>query len=85
MVRRFESYLPRQIYFCGLIVQLVRTLACHARGRRFESDSSRHLITPHHLMVRIVGFHPANMGSNPVEVTNSIVIEYKITNPDYKK
>ena len=26
----------------GLVVQLVRTLACHARGRQFEPDSGRH-------------------------------------------
>ena len=25
----------------GSLVQLVRTLACHARGRQFESDMSR--------------------------------------------
>ena len=28
---------------CGLVVQLVRTLACHARGRGFEPHSGRHL------------------------------------------
>ena len=28
----------------GLVVQLVRTLACHARGRRFEPDRGRHYI-----------------------------------------
>ena len=27
---------------CGLVVQLVRTLACHARGRRFEPVPGRH-------------------------------------------
>ena len=26
----------------GLVVQLVRTLACHARGRRFEPVPGRH-------------------------------------------
>ena len=26
----------------GPVVQLVRTLACHARGRQFEPDSGRH-------------------------------------------
>ena len=26
----------------GLVVQLVRTLACHARGQGFESPSGRH-------------------------------------------
>ena len=28
-------------YFFGPVVQLVRTLACHARGRRFEPDPGR--------------------------------------------
>ena len=27
----------------GLVVQLVRTLACHARGQGFESPSGRHI------------------------------------------
>ena len=27
---------------CGPVVQLVRTLACHARGRRFEPVLGRH-------------------------------------------
>ncbi len=30
------------IFLFGLVVQLVRTLACHARGRGFESLPSRH-------------------------------------------
>ena len=29
-------------YVCGPVVQLVRTLACHARGRRFEPVPGRH-------------------------------------------
>ena len=29
--------------FSGLVVQLVRTLACHARGRGFDSHPGRHL------------------------------------------
>ena len=29
---------------CGPVVQLVRTLACHARGRQFEPDSGRHML-----------------------------------------
>ena len=28
--------------FSGLVVQLVRTLACHARGRGFEPHPGRH-------------------------------------------
>ena len=30
----------------GLVVQLVRTLACHARGRRFDPDNGRHINKP---------------------------------------
>ena len=30
------------IFLSGLVVQLVRTLACHARGRGFESHPNRH-------------------------------------------
>ena len=29
--------------YYGLVVQLVRTLACHARGRGFEPHSGRHI------------------------------------------
>ena len=34
---------PTTYFFnvCGLVVQLVRTLACHARGRGFEPHSGR--------------------------------------------
>ena len=28
----------------GPVVQLVRTLACHARGRQFEPDPGRHML-----------------------------------------
>ncbi len=30
------------IYICGAVVKLVITLACHARGREFESRRPRH-------------------------------------------
>ena len=36
---RFEPYCSHHY---GLVVQLVRTLACHARGRGFEPHSGRH-------------------------------------------
>ena len=32
----------RVIYRFGLVAQLVRALACHARGRGFEPHPSRH-------------------------------------------
>ena len=38
---RFEPYCSHHFY--GLVVQLVRTLACHARGRGFEPHPGRHL------------------------------------------
>ena len=34
----------RATYINGPVVQLVRTLACHARGRRFEPVPGRHLL-----------------------------------------
>ena len=37
----FHSYL---LLLYGPVVQLVRTLACHARGQGFESPSGRHLL-----------------------------------------
>ena len=37
---RFEPYCSHHY---GLVVQLVRTLACHARGRGFDSHPGRHL------------------------------------------
>ena len=38
---RFEPYCSHHF---GPVVQLVRTLACHARGRGFESHPGRHLV-----------------------------------------
>ena len=40
---RFDPYNFHQVFFRGPVVQSVRTLACHARGRRFESVLDRHL------------------------------------------
>ncbi len=36
------DYIKRAHRYCGGVAQLVRALACHARGRRFESGHSRH-------------------------------------------
>ena len=50
--------------FFGPVVQLVRTLACHARGRRFEPDSGRqnadvaHLVERHLAKVEVAGSSP---------------------------
>ena len=40
--QRFDSAYLHQQY--GPVVQLVRTLACHARGRRFEPDPGRQFL-----------------------------------------
>ena len=40
--RRAELEKFEVIFFNGRVVQLVRTLACHARGRGFEPHSGRH-------------------------------------------
>ena len=51
-------------HFFGPVVQLVRTLACHARGRRFEPDPGRqnadvaHLVERHLAKVEVAGSSP---------------------------
>ena len=46
---RFEPYCSHHY---GPVVQLVRTLACHARGQGFESPSGRHYADLAHLVER---------------------------------
>ena len=63
---RFLLPLPRKpqrllfIYYftlfqIGPVVQLVRTLACHARGRRFEPDPGRQFAAIAQQVERILG------------------------------
>ena len=47
---RFEPCSPH--HFFGPVVQLVRTLACHARGREFEPHPGRHYADLAHLVER---------------------------------
>ena len=49
----------------GPVVQLVRTLACHARGRRFEPVPGRHFADIAQAVERILGKD---------EVTSSILV-----------
>ena len=41
---RAEGSNPSAPAIYGPVVQLVRTLACHARGRRFDPVPDRHLL-----------------------------------------
>ena len=64
----------------GLVVQLVRTLACHARGRRFEPVPGRHFFIYKKKLKIKFGFiaqlveqrteNPRVSGSIPLEATN---------------
>ena len=38
----------------GPVVQLVRTLACHARGQGFESPSGRHFVVSYASVAQLV-------------------------------
>ena len=62
----------------GLVVQLVRTLACHARGRRFEPVPGRHFFAPIAQLVEQGTENPCVRGSIPrpgtkkTELNNSV-------------
>ena len=56
----------------GPVVQLVRTLACHARGRRFEPDPGRHLFASVAQVVEQGTENPRVGGSTPPGGTISI-------------
>ena len=53
----------------GLVAQLVRALACHARGRGFEPHPSRHFSNNYADLAHLVERHLAKVevaGSSPV-------------------
>jgi hypothetical protein len=62
--------MPVHTNFYGAVVQLVRMLACHARGRGFKSRPLRHLIGG----IAQLGEHglckAGVIGSNPIASTN---------------
>ncbi len=51
---------------CGPVVQLVRTLACHARGRRFEPVPGRHTFASVAQSVEQGTENPRVIGSIPI-------------------
>ena len=57
----------------GLVVQLVRTLACHARGRGFEPHPGRQIFAFVAQSVEQRTENPRVTGSIPVEGTNKRV------------
>ena len=64
-------FLLKIIY--GPVVQLVRTLACHARGRRFEPVPGRHFFM-YGLIAQLVEQgteNPCVSGSIPLQATNN--------------
>ena len=56
----------------GPVVQLVRTLACHARGRRFDPDPGRHIYASVAQSVEQGTENPRVDGSIPSEGTTEI-------------
>ena len=56
----------------GPVVQLVRTLACHARGRRFEPVPGRHFFADMAQVVeRILGKDEVGGSSPPISSKNT--------------
>ena len=69
---RFEPYCSHQ---SGPVVQLVRTLACHARGQGFESPSGRQFASVAQSVEQGTE-NPCVTGSIPVEGTNAGVAQW---------
>ena len=66
---RFEPYCFHQL---GPVVQLVRTLACHARGQGFESPSGRHFFKKAALAVYASVAQLVEQGTENPRVVGSI-------------
>ena len=64
--RRAELEKFEVIFFNGRVVQLVRTLACHARGRGFEPHSGRHCFASVAQSVEQRTENPRVIGSIPI-------------------
>ena len=72
---RFEPYCSHHY---GLVVQLVRTLACHARGRGFDSHPGRHLNASVAQSVEQGTENPRVDGSIPSGGTIKNMLEYRL-------
>ena len=65
----------QNVFIYGLVVQLVRTLACHARGRRFEPVPGRHFFIQNQIIGLIAQLveqrteNPRVSGSIPLQAT----------------
>ena len=59
------------MHFCGPVVQMVRTLACHARGRGFESLPDRQFFASVAQLVEQGIENPRVGGSSPPRGTKS--------------
>ena len=65
----------------GPVVQLVRTLACHARGRRFEPVPGRHSLAANAFVAQLVEQRTENPrvgGSIPPEGTISADVAHLV-------
>ena len=63
---------------CGLVVQLVRTLACHARGRGFEPHSGRQLCASVAQSVEQGTENPRVVGSIPTGGTTNADVAHLV-------
>ena len=61
----------------GPVVQLVRTLACHARGRRFEPVPGRHFADMAQAVEHILGKDEVT-GSSPVISSNEKTLKLRL-------